>query len=96
MFKSKTGWNTASGASNGSDVLGLNFVPSGSINTAGDKSTMVGDFFLMWAGPEVTEKLGGKDYYTKASNIMIFGDNEVQYTNGTKFNGAAVRCLMDL
>lgn len=94
IFRSKTGWDNSPGTSNGTDVLGLNFVPSGTIGDG--RAAQVGDFFMMWAGPEVTEKVNNKDNYTKASTIMMFGENPVQYTSSKKSNGAAVRCLMDL
>ena len=96
MFRSKTGWDESSNTSvtNGTDDLGLNFVPSGTIGAGA--SAQVGDFFMMWGGSEKSEKVNGKDAYTKASAIMLFNANPVQAVSQKKSAGAAVRCLMDL
>ena len=90
MFRSTTGWSASGQDNNGTNELGLNFVPSGTIQ--GTSSNGVGEFFMMWGGSEI---LDGEEY-DKSSIIMIYNDGTVNYMAHPKDFGAAIRCLMDL
>lgn len=93
IFKSTKGWNNGD---NGFDEPGLNFVPSGTFS--GNQSSLVGDLFKMWsvyATPDWTQ-----------SNVVVFYRNSFEYEGqlivrtfgygeGSKENGAVVRCLMN-
>ena len=86
MFRSKTGWAETDHDNNGTDELGLTFVPSGN----GSEGS-IGQFLMMWGG---SEKREGR-LYDQAYYIQIFNDGPVTYNAGPKTSIAAVRCLMD-
>ena len=86
MFRSTTGWAETDHDNNGTDELGLNFVPSGD----GIEGS-VGQYFMMWGG---SEKKNGT-LYDKAYFIQIYNNASVSYEATLKANYAAVRCLMD-
>ena len=90
IFRSKTGWSATGQDNNGTDELGLNFVPSGTIQ--GTSSNGVGDFFMMWGGAEILDG----EQYESSSIIMIYNNGTVNYMAHPKDSGAAIRCLMNL
>lgn len=90
IFRSKSGWTATDRDNNGTDELGLSFVPSGTIS--GNAPTGIGQFMMMWGGSEIADN----NQYVMSSIIEIYNNSDVTYRGHSKDGGAAVRCLMDL